>query len=546
MKQKMTPTQALDLVEREKEGSDFSKNLIENMRERFASPEKEGAHPWKMLCEEISQQNDGSNVEQERMCVIQACADVLLDGGHLQSDDGLTWSKRIADLSEPKDFLHLFEVLRIPDEEWKSSRWLQNDAGLPVEKGGIGKKMHGLYEAIRKRFHSYKEFKAWMMNSSTPATTFIETVQSWEQPLDAMRYFESLNLTSEQWRNSRWLMEVAKLPPEQGGIGFSLAGLVGAVGKRFGGYPKFKAWVDQEEARSADEIVFSWKTPQDARDYFSSLGAQEEKWRSSDWMQKFAKLPEEEGGIGISLISIYKAIHTSFGGQKEFRGWLDGKQEKELTYIDIVQSWQTPEDALNYFASIGAKEREWESTGWFYSSNHSSLPQKRSDTLQGLSIAIRKRFNSHREFVAWMDGTTEVKKSFTEEVAAWQSPQDALQYFEVIGLPDNKWRTTTWLTETSKLSAEAGGIGKSMCGLSDAIRARFGTHPHFVAWMEGAPLIESVESTEQARGLIQQECERLGITTEEYLDTDPKMVRKHCSISPPLRAILEFFRSLEK
>ncbi|MDP7068974.1 MAG: hypothetical protein QF815_00470, partial [Candidatus Peribacteraceae bacterium] len=92
----------------------------------------------------------------------------------------------------------------------------------------------------------------------------------------------------------------------------------------------------------------------------------------------------------------------------------------------------------------------------------------------------------------------------------------------------------------------SGGIEKNLLALSQKIRKRFGGHREFVAWVDGAILVDKIETVRQAQDIVHSECKRLELTTDEYLDPDPKSIKRNCLKSPALKAVLIFFRSNEQ
>jgi len=75
--------------------------------------------------------------------------------------------------------------------------------------------------------------------------------------------------------------------------------------------------------------------------------------------------------------------------------------------------------------------------------------------------------------------------SWNERTAWCEDPSDFLHFFKSIGMPDDAWKTSTWMIKQSSLPKEKGGIGQHLGSLAQALTHRFGSYAKFVAWMEG-------------------------------------------------------------
>jgi hypothetical protein len=111
--------------------------------------------------------------------------------------------------------------------------------------------------------------------------------------------------------------------------------------------------------------------------------------------------------------------------------------------------------------------------------------------LAGLYKAIVGRFGAFPQFKAWMKGEDEPEVFWTEKVRRCTAPDDFLKLFLESGVPGEKWKTSHWLAKTAALPEEQGGIGRTLCGLSQAIGDRFGGYLKFVAWMEGTDKVRT-------------------------------------------------------
>lgn len=72
------------------------------------------------------------------------------------------WPDAVNQWETPQDARVFLRKIGIPNEEWRSSRWLQKVALLSKEEGGIERDLSGLSTAIRKRFGGHPIFVACM------------------------------------------------------------------------------------------------------------------------------------------------------------------------------------------------------------------------------------------------------------------------------------------------------------------------------------------------------------------------------------------------
>jgi hypothetical protein len=373
MNKPMTP--ALVLEEYDIQGRKIPMQLINEMRERFAQLEIDGVHPWRILIDEVMLENKIKDLEtpterklsRDRNYITQACAEIMLEkkGYHNHRDD-LNWQNRISLFQVPEDYLRLFTCLSIPQQKWRSSNWLSTISKLSINEGGIDINLKTFSRALREIFNSHPNFVAWMDGKEKPDLTFIEIVENWQKPNEAIIYFQALLITEEQWRSSSWMVRKAKLSKSQGGIEKNLSGLNHAINKRFNTRKDFLAWIDGKEKPDLTfkEVVYGWQTPIDALNYFKNLGVPGEQWRSSGWLSNAAKLSINNGGININLEGLYKAIFKKFKSYSIFLAWMDGKQQPDLTFKEIVYGWQTPIDTLAYFKTLGVPREKWRSSSW--------------------------------------------------------------------------------------------------------------------------------------------------------------------------------------
>lgn len=243
--------------------------------------------------------------------------------------------ERLQQCKTQQDFREYFKELGVPGEHWRNSRWLQISAKRPQEEGGIGRTLAGVIPAIRKdpRFEgSFLRFLAWMDGNTEPEKTFVQSVQGCQTPDQFRRYFQEIGIAGDEWKESSWMSNKAKLPPEQGGIGRTMAGYVHAIRNdpRFEqSYAKFVAWMNgnADVEKTFIQRVRECKTPDDFRDYFTELKIPGEEWRNSQWLGSRAKLAFTDGGIERTLAGLLAAIKSDprFQSWARFLSWMDGK-----------------------------------------------------------------------------------------------------------------------------------------------------------------------------------------------------------------------------
>jgi hypothetical protein len=350
----------------------------------------------------------------------------------------LSFREIVMSWQSSKDALDYFNTLNIPNELWRKTSWLEMQSRLPINEGGINFSLSGLYRMIKIRFKIFRNFLAWMDGHENPKLTWTERVKSWNNPKDALQYFAELNILEKQWRSSSWLKYKARLSFEEGGINLPLTVLVRAISKEFGSFKKFLAWIDgstADETKTYVDIVYSWKSPKDALTYFSELNVVNEEWKNSNWFIAKSKLDTAQGGIGLQLTGLYQAIKKRYTSFKDFLIWMDPKSKPEIKQIDIVRSWNSPNDALAYFKKMNIPSDKWRSHHWLSTKAQLSNAQGGIETsLNGLIHGIRKRFKSFKIFLTWMDSHIPIQ-GFT-------SSQQAQEYLhqEILRLRiSNKW-----------------------------------------------------------------------------------------------------------
>jgi len=211
-----------------------------------------------------------------------------------------------------------------------------------------------------------------------------------------------------------------------------------------------------------DEDSLSWgkrvewcQTPDDFRDFFTSLGVKEEQWRMHTWLANEASKPVEEGGIGRSLSMVLQALKKRFGSHSQFIAWMDGKEKPEASLRERVQVCTTREDYLALFKDLGIPGEEWKNSRWL--ERTSALPSEEGGI--GLKLAhlvhyIREKeeFGSFPQFVAWMEGKEKPDDYLTVRIGACKELPDFFALLRELGVPGNEWENTKWLSEVARLS----------------------------------------------------------------------------------------------
>ena len=130
-----------------------------------------------------------------------------------------------------------------------------------------------------------------------------------------------------------------------------------------------------------------------------------------------------------------------------------------------------------------------------------------------------------------------------------ETRSDFLSFLEQeVGIPDQKWRTYTWLIGSSKKPLEEGGMGRDLRWIVDCINAdpRFGKHAIFRDWMDEIPLKTScqISNKQQALDLLQKEALTLGTTIEAM--ADPENFVEFVKQSKIFAAVMKYLGNLRE
>lgn len=452
MQKPLTPAQVLE--EYDILGRSIPDHLIDEMRGKFSALEEQGISSWRILCDEVASVNTEKGVDQDRLYVTQAIAEILSSSINTKVRvDGLDWSKRIAILEKPNDFKHLFLLLNIPGNEWSNAGW--------YGRNGYG----ACYNAIKgdKRFGSWDAFKDFM---GVEDESWSAKVNQCETPSDFLSLFKQAGVPGNEWHNSEWL--------RQNGLG----GLTNAIVKRFGSWNGFKKFMKIED-NSLTARVGRCETAEQMGNLFAELGIPGNEWETSRWLRQ------------NGYESLYKALLERFGSWNEFREFMNVEDD---SLSGQVARCHTVDDFLQLFSRMGIKGDEWKSSSQMQKLGHMQL-----------YVAIRDdpRFGSWKAFKEFMEIKDE---SWTARVADCETPDQFYVLFEELGFQNDERLKPNWLRV------------HGYQGLYQAIFKRFGNWEAFKLFMgveteeSWVVRVASCETPEQLLTLIRD----AGISGDEW------------------------------
>ncbi len=248
-------------------------------------------------------------------------------------ENKFNYTAEVKGWNSPKDVQQFCIKFNISLEQIEDPKFLCCDSKEPITSGGLGHSLSGLYKAIRDRWGSIREFRAWL-RSRPVAVSYVEVVQEWKTPADALLWASSNGVSKEQLLSSSFLSNTAKLPIEEGGVALPLSGLNRAIMRRFKSFVTFAQWIDPSTTDPRgmsgvfQSLVANWSTPAEAHSWATSKGITAEQLTSFTWLNSTAKKPIEEGGIGQSMSPLHSAIVDRFGSLSDFKVWLSGRDPR--------------------------------------------------------------------------------------------------------------------------------------------------------------------------------------------------------------------------
>lgn len=309
------------------------------------------------------------------------------------SYDRKSMPERIRELESPKEFLKFFALIGVPKDLWRNPdkfHSFRNEEGAMIYTQVV----NGI-KADPRFGEGYTSFLSWM---GAESQSFVDIVNTFRVPADAIMYFNSLKLTDEQWSNYEWWASKAKLLPEEGGIGKNMVGFTQAI--RFddrwdGSWRKFISWVKGKEIMYASEKSRLCLTPDDFLQWFTEEGIPGDKWKNTHWLVNISKLPFEQEGVGSSKRHVFKAIINDgrFDSWDAFLVWMGE---------NIIQSWRErivdctcANDFKALFASLKIPGENWRKGSYLKKNGLVTLYDK---------ICRDPRFRNWSTFLACMDG----------------------------------------------------------------------------------------------------------------------------------------------
>ncbi|MCK5020607.1 MAG: DEAD/DEAH box helicase family protein, partial [Candidatus Peribacteraceae bacterium] len=320
--------------------------LIAEMRNRFDALEVEGVGSWKMLCDEVANLDVEKKVNQNRLYVVQACAEVLLEKiSTKKSYDDLYWDQRVQQLNSPEEFWQLFALLNVAFEDVFSSAWFRNNG------------YDRFYKAISEgqRFGVWNNFLEYIGADNIKNSyhvsdrKLINRVVGCKMPDDFIKLFREEGISDDKWHSSHWLQANG------------YRGLCSAISDiRFDTWSNFLGFMKVEK----------------------EIGIQGNEWLSSFWL--------ENNG--------YRRLYRAIVNDARFNSW---STFLEFMSVECDGSWtkrvavrKTPDDFIKFFKEIGIQGNEWKNSKWL---DTNGFP--------GLRMAITEdiRFESWSAFLAFMD-----------------------------------------------------------------------------------------------------------------------------------------------
>ncbi|MBP9773060.1 MAG: hypothetical protein KBD00_00335 [Candidatus Peribacteraceae bacterium] len=222
-----------------------------------------------------------------------------------------------------------------------------------------------------------------------------------------------------------------------------------------------------------------------------------------------------------------------------------------------LKKCNSPRDYVAFFDDIGVPDTKWRNYDWMM--YRARLPKAEGGIDRDLSIIVKtirqdERFSPYSSFLHWMDTAKIPQKYIRKKVKLLKTPEDFLEWFRDLEIPDNAWRNASWWLEKAKLPKDQGGVGEDLASQYRAIVLRFKSFPFFVASIDGHLPMEGITSPEQVHGILCSEIRRLRklgdwivtdsedqeISQKEYEEIASK---KYYKTNPVVRSVADYLQN---
>lgn len=193
-----------------------------------------------------------------------------------------------------------------------------------------------------------------------------------------------------------------------------------------------------------------------------------------------------------------------------------------LTSSERIDWCETPKDFRRLFFLLGIPSGKWNDRAWMeYPPSDTEMLNRRKDR-RDLVSAVELRFGSYDAFIAWMKAKPDFKTWAFQKVRACRTKTAFLGLCKELGIPNDHWKSESWMLYRSLLPPEQGGIGEDLSTVVDAVEE----HPYLDAFGLGKvrtyrefvqAIDNSMTSTEQAWDIVYSCCERFGMSMDELL-----------------------------
>lgn len=206
----------------------------------------------------------------------------------------------------------------------------------------------------------------------------------------------------------------------------------------------------------------------------------------------------------------------------------------KLTACERIDWCDTPQDFLQLFQVLGLREERWKDKTGLASiptrpKNLSGMVMDHSD----LVYAIELRFGDYNNFIDWMEAKGDRETNHMQQVRSCRSANAFRKLCKELGVPNDHWKSESWMLHRSQFPMTHGGIGKDLSAIVDGIEE----HPYLEAFNLGdirtyrgfvSAVDDSMTSMEQAWDVIYKFCERFGMSIADLLRTsNDELIQAH-------------------